>query len=182
MGCKYCFCAFATVDPSLFDISCKTVMLLTLLSSQRCQTLHLIDIRNVKITKSNVQIVLGDLLKTSKAGRHISELNIPAFEANRHLCIVSVLKGYILRTISIRLTETRLFLSTIKQHKGASRDTISRWIKHVMNINKIGVDMTIFSARSTRSASVSAVKQTVPVQTIMKTVGWRHDSIISLLS
>ena len=144
---------------SLLDLSCKTVMLLALLSSQRCQTLHLIDIRNVKITKSNVQIVLGDLFKTSKACRHISELNIlvPAFEANRHLCIVS----------------------TIKQHKGVSRDTISRWIKHVMN--DAGVDMTIFSPR-TRSVSASAVKQTVPVQTIMKTVGWSHDSIISLLS
>ena len=45
-------------------------------------------------------------------------------------------------------------------------------------MNKTGVDMTIFSPRSTRSASISAVKQTVPVETIMKTVGWSHDSII----
>ena len=49
-------------------------------------------------------------------------------------------------------------------------------------MNKTSVDMTIFSPRSTRSESVSAVKQTAPVQTIMKTVGWSHDSIISLLS
>ena len=149
-------------------------MLLALLSSQRCQTLHLIDIRNVKITDSYVQIVFGDLLKTSKAGRHIAELNLPAFDADRHLCIVTVLKEYLLRTSSIRKTETRLFLSTIKPHKGVSRDTISRWIKHIMN--DAGVDMTIFSPHSTRSASVSAAKQTVPVQTIMKTVGWSRDS------
>ena len=49
-------------------------------------------------------------------------------------------------------------------------------------MNKNDVDMTIFSPRSTRSASVSAVKQTVPVQTIMKTVELSHDSVISLLS
>ena len=69
-------------------------MLLALLSGQRGQTLHLLDIRNVYITNDSVKIVIGDLLKTSRPNKHLGELNFAAFPHNDSLCIVSVLQNY----------------------------------------------------------------------------------------
>ena len=64
---------------SLLQISQKLLMLLLLLSGQRGQTIHLMDIKNIFITKDNVKIVIGDLLKNSKRGKQLGELNFPAF-------------------------------------------------------------------------------------------------------
>ena len=64
---------------SLLQISQKLLMLLVLLSGQRGQTIHLMDIKNIFITEDNVQIVIGDLLKNSKPGKQLGELNFPAF-------------------------------------------------------------------------------------------------------
>ena len=66
---------------SLLQISQKLLMLLLLLSGQRGQTIHLMDIKNIFITEDNVQIVIGDLLKNSKPGKQLGELNF------RHLLI-----------------------------------------------------------------------------------------------
>jgi site-specific recombinase XerD len=64
---------------SLLQISQKLLMLLLLLSGQRGQTIHLMDIKNIFITEDNVKIVIGDLLKNSKPGKQLGELNFPAF-------------------------------------------------------------------------------------------------------
>ena len=57
----------------------KLLMLLALLSGQRGQTLHLIDIRNVYITDNSLKVVIGDLLKTSKPGYHLGQLKFLEF-------------------------------------------------------------------------------------------------------
>jgi hypothetical protein len=58
---------------SLLQISQKLLMLLLLLSGQRGQTIHLMDIKNIFITEDNVTIVIGDLLKNSKPGKQLGE-------------------------------------------------------------------------------------------------------------
>lgn len=68
MGCfEYCFEIFEIFIPlsslSLLQLSHKLVMLLALLSGQRGQTLHLIDIRNIHFQEKSVKIVIGDMLK-----------------------------------------------------------------------------------------------------------------------
>ena len=64
---------------SLLQVSQKLLMLLLLLSGQRGQTIYLMDTNNIFITEDNVQIVIGDLLKNSKPGKQLGELNFPAF-------------------------------------------------------------------------------------------------------
>ena len=44
-----------------------------MLSGQRGQTIHLMDIKNIFITEDNVTIVIGDLLKNSKPGKQLGE-------------------------------------------------------------------------------------------------------------
>ena len=46
----------------------------------------------------------------------------------------------------------KLFLSYDRPHKPVSRDTISRWTKETLR--RCGIDTKVFTAHSTRSASV----------------------------
>ena len=65
---------------------------------------------------------------------------------------------------------TRFFLTTIAPVRLASRDTIRRWTRDIMR--DVGIDLPIFSPHSTRSASSSKASMTLPVSTIMLSVGW----------
>ena len=154
-------------------LSEKLIMLMALLSGQRGQTLHTIKLSEVKITEQQVIIQIRSLLKTSKPTNHIGLITIPAFPTERRLCIVTVLRAYIVRTQSIRKGE-KLFISTILPHHEVSRDTISRWLRHVLQ--QAGVDTSIFKPHSTRMASTSkAVGLHVPISTIIRTAGWKTD-------
>lgn len=51
---------------SLLQLSHKLVMLLALLSGQRGQMLHLIDIQNIHFQENSVKIVIGYMLKTRR--------------------------------------------------------------------------------------------------------------------
>jgi len=79
---------------------------------------------------------------------------------------------YLDRTAALRKS-TQLFISTLAPHGPISRDTLSRWIKDTLI--KSGIDMSIFTPHSTRSASTSAAaKGRVPLSTILKTAGWSN--------
>ena len=107
-------------------------MLLALLSGQRGQTLHLIDIRNIYLQDHHVEIVLGDLLKSSRPGHHLGELNFSAYTLDQDLCIVQTIRHFLQKTCSLRGSVTRLFITSQKPHKAISRDTLSRWMSWTM--------------------------------------------------
>ena len=69
----------------------KSGILVTLLSGQRAQSLHLMDIRNITVSKSFYKLMFGDLLKTSKIGKHQNEITMIVFAPGRRLCVVTVL-------------------------------------------------------------------------------------------
>ena len=91
------------------------------------------------------------------------------------LCVVKHLEQYIYQTQDKRSTEKQLLISFQKPHKAVSVDTISRWIKTVLQ--QAGIDTKVFGAHSTRSASTSAAKaNSVSLETIMKSAGWSQES------
>ena len=157
---------------SLLDLSRKLVMLLALTTGQRLQTLFLLDIRNITCDEDFVKLRIGDLLKQSKPNNHLSEIYIKSYPDHK-ICVVKTLKSYIQRTDNLR-TESCLFIRTQKPHFRVSKDTLSRWIKYVLKA--AGIDIALFSAHSTRSASCSAVSNIVPVNTILKTAGWKKEN------
>jgi hypothetical protein len=160
---------------SLKDLTFKAATLLWLLTAQRGQTLSLIDIRNITLTKHRLKIRLGDKLKQTRPGFHLQEINIKAYAPDRRVCIVTVMLEYSKRTTNLRGKATRLFISYVKPHGEVSKDTLARWIKTVLNI--AGIDMTIFTPHSVRSASTSAAfKAKVPLETILNTAGWSQAS------
>lgn len=159
---------------SLRCLTLKLVMLLALVTGQRIQTLHCVDLDFMKITKDNVIIEINEVLKTSKPGKHLSPICLPAFVDDTRLCIVTVLNAYIERTSAIR-TSQKLFVTFVKPYHHPTKSTISNWIKLVLKL--AGVNTSVFKTHSTRGASTSAaLRAGVSVNSILKSAGWTNES------
>ena len=162
---------------NLKRLTFKLVMLIALLTGQRCQTIHALTLSNTTLTDNFVKFRISTLLKQSRPNYHLQELKIKAFAPDRRMCIVRVLKEYIKRTASIRKSDN-LLISYVKPYNAVSKDTISRWVKTVLDLS--GVDTSIFSAHSTRSAATTGAKgMHVPLLTIMRTAGWSNANTFS---
>ena len=82
---------------------------------------------------------------------------------------------YLDRSKSWRNGEFQLLLSSIRPHKAVSTSTVSRWITDILKLS--GVDTSVFSGHSTRSASSSKAKSCgVPVKEILKRGHWSSES------
>lgn len=160
---------------SLLWLSRKLAALIALLTGHRGQSVHLLSLQDVECSDTMLVIRFGKALKQTKPGLHAQEVVIPAYKSPG-LCAVTTYRAYLARTKPIRSRGvSQLLLSSVKPHKAASRDTVSNWIKAVLQA--AGVDMAVFASHSTRSASTSAAMQAnVPIATILRTAGWASDS------
>ena len=96
---------------------------------------------------------------------------LKAYPTDKTLCVISHMKEYLRRTKPLRGDNKKLFISFMKPHKHISRETLSHWIKTVMEA--AGIDTSIFCPHSTRAAATSKAKAAcVPIQEILDTAGW----------
>ena len=117
-----------------------------------------IDIDNVKIYDDKLIILPNSSFKHTKPSRPLQAIVYHKFNANPELCVVECAKLYIEIRRELVPPEIKQFLVTYgKPHKAASDDTISRWIKNT--ISSAGIDIDVFKANSTRSASSCKAKQ-----------------------
>ena len=154
-------------------LTLKLTMLILLLSGQRQQTVQYFDVRNMTLTYSKVSFRIGEKVKQTKVGRHVQEITFRAYAPDRRLCIVTVLKAYLQRTLLVRGKETRLLLTYGRPIHAASRATIRRWVTEVLVA--AGIDTRIFTPHSTRAASTSKAAAHVPLSTILAAAGWRTE-------
>ena len=126
-------------------------MLFLLVSAQRCQTLHLIEVTDVMVSSNRVTIYPNHLLKQSKPGHHLAVMSFETFAEDENLCLVKVISEYLQRTEHLRTGE-KLLISSVKPHKAVSKDTVARWIKNTMQ--KAGID-NMFKPHSIWAASTS---------------------------
>lgn len=160
---------------TLKDLTFKTTMLLALLSGQRCQTLHLLLLSGMVLQNDSCVFKINSLLKTSRPGRHLSELTFSAYPPDNRLCPILCLAAYVDRTKQLRNGSDQLLVSFQKPHRPVSTDTISRWLKEVLQ--RSGIDTSIFKGHSTRAASTSAADNSkVPMSTILDSAGWSNAS------
>ncbi|XP_021355265.1 uncharacterized protein LOC110451518 [Mizuhopecten yessoensis] len=134
----------------------KTVMLLSLSTGQRAQSVHALNIQNETLMDKQVKCRFGDILKTTRPGFHQSEITLERFNET-HLCVIQTLREYMYRRELLRDNYEKtgkLFISFHKPHLPVTKSTIFRWIKDIKL--KTGVDMTIFTPHSTRASSTSA--------------------------
>ena len=162
---------------SLKHLSLKLTMLLALNTSQRVQTLQVLNISNTTMRVNECVFVIGSVLKTktTKPGKHLTNIRIQALVDNKNLCPVEHLKKYLDKTSTIRGLHTQLLLSYQKPHRPVSTDTIARWIKVLLT--EAGINITVFSAHSTRAASASAAhSKGISIDKILATAGWSTES------
>ena len=154
------------------DLTQKCTMLLGLLSAQRCQTIHLIKVSNIKFYENKMVIGIMDNLKQTKIGIKNPILQFEKYERDIRLCVVETAETYLSRTECVR-KDDQLLLSYCKPHRAVSKATISRWIREVMNMS--GIDTNVFGAHSIRGAASSAAASSgVPVEIILNTAGWTN--------
>ena len=159
---------------SLRYLSYKLVMLLALLTGQRMQTLHSLDLNDIEASDSQLTFSVNALLKSSRPGSHLKPIIIPAFPDDKTLCLVSVFSEYVKRTKTLRKTQ-KLIVTYSKPHSHASKCTLSKWIKDVLKLS--GIDISQYKSHSTRSASTSAAKKAgASVSAIMNAAGWTQES------
>ena len=154
------------------------VMLLALLTGQRSQTLHMIRLQDLIITKNSFKMKIAEKLKHTRPGKHLDLLTIKAYAPDRRLCPLTVLVEYLKRTKDLRTGE-KLLVGIIRPHGPVAPSTVARWIKTTMLYS--GIDTKIFSAHSTRGAATSrAVFDNVPITSIMKTAGWSREQTFAV--
>ena len=93
----------------LKDLSHKLACLLVILSGQRVQTIHLLDIKHMFIQDNRVVFQVKESVKQSKPGRHLNDFEFMAYTIDERLCVLSCLEEYIKRTELIRGQVTRLY-------------------------------------------------------------------------
>lgn len=159
---------------SLEQLCKKCCTLLALVTAHRVQTLSMINIKNIEILPTQIIIKIPELIKTSRIASKQPVLRIPFFEQKPEICPAKTLASYLNRTAAIRKSQ-RLFISFKKPHNPVTTQTLSRWIKAALKEG--GIDVSIFSAHSTRHASTSrALRQGVSIDQIRQTAGWSNNS------
>ena len=159
-----------TSSLSLKNLSLKLVMLL---SFSHCseRTLHLLDIDLMSTYDSSIVFTFSKPLKQCNPRTQVKPLVLKAYTHDESLYVFSTLKEYLRRTETLRVTGSQLLISFQKPHKAVSRDTISRWIRTVMQLS--GISLDVYKAHSTRAVSVSAAHRAqVPIQEILSKAGW----------
>lgn len=159
---------------SLKFLSFKLLMLIALVTGQRGQSFHLMNLEHMVDNAHSVEFTIVQPIKTTRPGSGQTVLILPAYPEDTRICVVSTLWEYLNRTHDLRSTKDKnLFISFAKPHKPVSRDTISRWVKSTLAL--AGVDTGIFKAHSTRAAATAAAfRYKVPIDTILKTAGWSN--------
>ena len=147
----------------LKELTLKLTMLLCLTTGQRGQTIHKFDINYIQDLDDRFRISLHEKLKQTKPGRHLEPTELLSFPEDKELCVVQHLREC--------KDHSQLLLSYVKPFKQVARDTVSKWVKQVLQ--SAGIDITKYSAHSCRPASTSSVKvKGLNIAEIMKCAGW----------
>ena len=188
-------------DLLMEDLTGKLCTLLCLLSGQRAQIVPALDTRFMVAEVSRYVFDVRKILKTTKPSKHIPPLEFLAFPEEENLCIVRCLDEYLGRTDAMREivcmvdedeidkdagykdAENKneqsfpkpLILSHSSPYGPVSPATAARYVK--LFLGDAGIDLTVFTAHSTRSASTSLGNNLgMTFADIAKSAGWRQES------
>lgn len=159
---------------SLKELTFKLACLLALATAQRVQTLSLIKISNIVVTKTGVRIRISDPIKTSRVGAPQPCFTLPFFVNRKTACVASVLTSYIERTKEIRGETDHLLITFKKPFHRATSQSISRWIRQCLLAAGVNEQ---FTAHCTRHAATSSAEvRGIDLAIIKSTTGWSERS------
>ena len=144
---------------SVKDLTLKLTTLIALTSSGRSSEITYLDTRYRVFKNNSVIFHFSKLTKTWKKGQSPPTFELNSFTGEDKLCVIQCLKRYLVVSKQWRKNpgSDQLLLSHIKPHGPVTVSTVSRWLKQFLG--ESGIDTSIFTGHSTRSASSSKVKQ-----------------------
>ena len=158
---------------NLKQLALKLTMLLCLLTGQRCQTVHCMDVTYIQKMDGQYRVTIQQKLKQTKAGKHLDPIDLKAFADDPRICIVQHLEEYLKRTAQLRGDHKQLLISYVKPHRPVSKETVARWVKEVLKLS--GIDTNAYGPHSSRAALASFCQQKgLDIVTIMKSAGWSN--------
>ena len=159
----------------LKDLTLKLTMLVALVTGQRCQTLSYLDISNKHMKKfpTYFSFALTGHVKQNRPGQMFTNVRLFKYPMNKNLCVYTTLEHYLKVTESLRKS-SQLLVSYVKPHDKVCSSTIGRWLK--TSLAQAGIDIHVYQAHSTRSASTSKAAGSLPVDAVMKLAGWSQES------
>jgi hypothetical protein len=80
------------------SLTLKLVTLIALVSAQRAQTLHKLNVRNMEKSKSSVTFYFSSTLKQSRPGKSVAPVTLKKYAPDLRLCVVNYLNEYLKRT------------------------------------------------------------------------------------
>jgi hypothetical protein len=72
-------------EMTLKDLTMNLATLLCVLTGQRCQTIHNINVNFIQFTDGECMIIIREVLKHTKAGKHQPPLKLRAYPDDRRL-------------------------------------------------------------------------------------------------
>ncbi|XP_074629667.1 uncharacterized protein LOC141887289 [Acropora palmata] len=159
----------------LRDLTFKLTMLVALVMGQRCQTLSYLDISDEHMKKfpTYFSFALTGHVKQNRPGQMFTNVRLFKYPMNKNLCVYTTLEHYLKVTESLRKS-SQLLVSYVKPHDKVCSSTIGRWLK--TSLAQAGIDIHVYQAHSTRSASTSKAAGSLPVDAVMKLAGWSQES------
>ena len=160
------------------NLTHRLATLLALLSGQRGQTLRAINIDFISLQEDTCTIIIPTLLKTTRPGVHVDPLKFNTYRLDPRICVKENLQRYLVITQPHRGEYKQLFLSLTTPAKPVTTGTIRRWMLTILG--DAGINVKIYSAHSTRSASTSkAMLKGATIQEICRAAGWKNGDIFA---
>lgn len=159
-------------------LSKKLATLLAIASWMRTSELASISKESIAITSTNVSFSLVTPRKTQSSGP-LKTFSFSRFP-DKQICLVDCLGIYLMLSDYLRGPHNsgKLFVGLKAPNNPVSGNSIGRWIKSYLTA--AGIDTSVFSAHSTRSAAASnAQSKGVAIDSILKHGDWKRTSTFS---
>ena len=163
----------------LEELTLKLTTFLCILSGQRSQSIGALFPKHMHKSETTFTFYIPKIIKTTTPRFHQEPLEFEAFPQERKLCVHTCLSDYLQRTEGIRenlgMDNTTLILSYQYPHHPVKSATLARYVKNFLG--QAGIDLTVFTAHSTRSASSSKANNLgLSLKDISKAAGWKGHS------
>ncbi len=156
--------------PKVFLECAREALLLLLLSTGwRVDDAWKLDLKTV-FSENEVVVFFREKRKCKVKGSHTLSRAISRFDECKRICPVQALQGFVNAAKKIRKDDSFLFISSLGFR--ATKDTLRRWVEHLLL--ECGISA---SAGSCRSASTSsALTRKWPLDQILKSAGWSSEN------
>ena len=151
----------------------KTSALLTVLSGPWVSTIHKFKLCNLQLTETIALFNITEPLKQSTPTRKPQPVLFHRYPHNEQLCPVWLVQAYLVKRTSLPVVASydAFFLTHRRPYHPDSKDTIARWVKNVLQLSGVNVD--IYKPHNYCSASTSHAKLSgVPLEDILQAGQW----------